>query len=100
MQLPPRKRTPLSPDEAEALAIDALKFLGEDASRLAAFLASTGLGPAELRRQAGSVEFQAGLLDFIASDESLLLVFASERRIDPATVLAARRQLMPDASHD
>jgi hypothetical protein len=98
MQIPPRRRSSLSRDEAEALAIDTLSFLGEDSSRLAGFLAATGLGPAELRKQAGSVEFLAGVLDFVASDESLLLVFASERRVDPATVLAARRQLMPDVA--
>jgi hypothetical protein len=98
MQLPPRKRPLISPDEAETLAIDALSFLGEDVSRLAGFLATTGLGPTELRQQAGSPEFMAGVLDFIASDESLLLVFASERRMDPATVLAARRVLLPDAT--
>lgn len=98
MQLPPRKRTSLSQDEAEALAIDTLHFLGEDTSRLASFLAASGLGPTELRSQAGSVEFMAGVLDFVASDESLLLVFASERRIDPAMVLAARRALLPNAT--
>jgi hypothetical protein len=98
MQLPPRKRSSLSRDDAEALAIDALSFLGEEASRLVGFLAASGIGPAELRRQAGSPEFLAGVLDFVAADESLLLVYASERRVDPATVLAARRILMPDAA--
>jgi hypothetical protein len=98
MQPTPKKRARLSRDEAETLAIDALSFLGEDAGRLAAFLATTGLGPADLRAQARSVAFLAGVLDFIASDESLLLVFASERRIDPASVLSARRLLLPDAA--
>jgi hypothetical protein len=98
MQHPPRKRTALSRDDAEALAIDTLSFLGEDPTRLAGFLTTTGLGPADLRRQAGSVEFLAGVLDFVASDESLLLVFASERHIDPATVMTARHLLMPEAS--
>jgi hypothetical protein len=97
MHFPPHKRSPISQDEAESLAIDMLRFLGEDVSRLAGFLAATGLGPADLRRQAGSTEFLAGVLDFVAADESLLLVFASERRIDPTTVLAAKRQLLPDA---
>ena len=42
----------------------------------------------------------AGILDFIATDESLLLVFASENDIDPAQVLAARRSLLPDAAEE
>jgi hypothetical protein len=89
------KRSPLSPDEAEKLAIDALGFLAGDEGRLAAFLHATGLSPADIRAESGSRDFLAGLLDYIAADESLLLVFTSEQRIDPASVLAARRTLAP-----
>jgi Protein of unknown function (DUF3572) len=97
MSSPPRKRHLLSHEEAEALAIDTLSFLAEDPNRLAGFLRATGLSIADVRSQAGSAEFLAGVLDFVAADESLLLVFASERRIDPATVMAARRSLLPNA---
>jgi len=90
------KHHPLSRDEAESLSIEALSFLAADANRLARFLYATGLVPADIRSQAASAEFLAGILDFIAADESLLLVFASERGIDPAMVLAAKRSLTPD----
>lgn len=96
MSSPPRKRHAVSREEAESLAIDTLSFLGEDTGRLASFLGATGLGLADVRSQAGSAEFLAGVLDFVAADESLLLVFASERRIDPTMVLMARRSLLPD----
>lgn len=94
----PRKRHSLSREEAEALAIDTLSFLAEDANRLASFLRMTGLSLADVRAQAGSAEFLAGVLDFVAADESLLLVFATERRIDPTAVMMARRSLLPDAA--
>ena len=96
MSSPPRKRQSLNREEAEAFAIDTLTFLAEDPGRLASFLGTTGLSPADVRSQAGSAEFLAGVLDFVAADESLLLVFASERRIDPTSVLMARRSLLPD----
>jgi uncharacterized protein DUF3572 len=98
MQPMSRKRHPLSRDEAEALAIDALGFLAAEENRLAAFLQASGLAPADLRCEAGSVEFLAGVLDFVAADESLLLVFASERHLAPETVVIARRKLLPDAA--
>jgi len=94
----PKKRHGLSRDEAEKLAISALGFLAGEEHRLAAFLHLTGLSPADLRREAGTPEFLAGVLDFIAADESLLLVFATEQRIDPMQVMTARQTLMPDGS--
>lgn len=98
MQPKSNKRHLVSRDEAEALAIDALGFLAGEENRLAAFLLTTGLAPADLRRQAGSVEFLAAVLDFLAADESLLLVFASAQHIAPETVLLARHKLLPDAA--
>jgi hypothetical protein len=96
MSSPPRKRHSLSREEAEAFAIDTLTFLAEDPNRLAAFLRVTGFSLADVRAQAGSAEFLAGVLDFVAADESLLLVFASERRVDPTAVMMAKRSLLPD----
>ena len=98
MQSFTKKRHSLSRDEAETLAIAALGFLAGEEHRIIGFVHLTGLSPADLRRAAGSPEFLTGVLDFIAADESLLLVFASEQRIDPTEVMMARRQLMPEAS--
>ncbi len=100
MQNLSRRRNALSLDEAEALAIGALSFLASEEHRLASFLYQTGLSPADLRREAGSTELLAGVLDFIAADELLLLVFAAEQRIDPTRILHARHLLLPDRSAD
>jgi hypothetical protein len=96
MQSLSRKRRALSRDEAEALAISALSFLASEEHRLASFLHVTGMNPGDLRREAESVGFLAGVLDFITADESLLLVFGTEQHIDPALVMEARHLLLPD----
>ena len=96
MQNLSRKRRVLSRDEAEALAISALSFLASEEHRLASFLHLSGMSPKDLRREAGSVAFLAGVLDFITSNESLLLVFGTEQHIDPALVMEARHVLLPD----
>ena len=85
----------LTREAAESLAIEALVFLATDESRLAPFLRATGLDPADIRREADSPEFLAGVLDFLMSDDSLLLVFAGHRGLDPNLIAAARRILMP-----
>ena len=84
----------LSSDDAETLAISALQFLAGDPARLGRFLALTGLGPAELRANAGERHLLAAVLDYLLHDESLLLVFAADNRIAPDQVALAHRSLM------
>ncbi|MEJ2228241.1 MAG: DUF3572 family protein [Alphaproteobacteria bacterium] len=86
----------ISRDEAETLAIDVLGFLAADETRLAAFLRITGLSLADIRKEAASPEFLAGVFDFLLSDDSLLLVFAGHKNLDPNVIGAARRALMPN----
>jgi Protein of unknown function (DUF3572) len=100
MQSFPRKPVGLDRDMAETLAIHALGFIAGEDHRLVGFLEVTGLSPADLRREAGSPGFLAAVLDFIAADESLLLVFAAEQRIDPALVMRARDVLLPGGAGD
>jgi hypothetical protein len=80
-------------EAAEALAVQALGYIGRDADRLGRFLAVTGIGPAEIRAAAAEPGFLAGILDYLASDERLLTDFAAEAGHDPATVAAARLAL-------
>jgi hypothetical protein len=80
-------------DQAETIALTALGFLAEDVQRLGRFLAVTGLGPAELRAEAGSARVLAAVLDHLMKDESLLLVFAASSAIAPELIAAAHRQL-------
>lgn len=80
----------LNHDGAEHLAIEALSFLASNEKRLAQFLQATGYTLAAIRAEAASPEFLAGILDFLLSDESLLLVFASHNGLDPSAIARAK----------
>jgi hypothetical protein len=78
---------------AEALAVQALTYLGQDPERLGRFLSLSGLGPQSLRTAAQETGFLAGVLDHIASDERLLVDFATQAGFAPTDIDRARRVL-------
>jgi hypothetical protein len=88
-----QSRDALSTDEAEGLAIDALRFMAGEPEYLARFLAETGIGPDTLRTAASDPGFLAGVLEFVMSDETLLLTFVEHKRIRPTLVAVARHRL-------
>ena len=53
------------------------------------FLKLTGLEPSEVRARAGTPELSLAVLEHLAGDESLLLVFAASRAIAPESVARA-----------
>ena len=75
------------------LAIQALAFIAEEADRMGAFLAATGIAPDAIRGAARSPDFLAGVLEHMLADESLLLAFAGSAGLDPAEIARARRAL-------
>ena len=78
---------------AEKLAISALSYLAGEPERLGAFLAETGIGPDMIRKAAADPAFLAGLLDYVASDEPLLLAVAEHAGVKPAEVEHAQAVL-------
>ena len=80
-------------EEAENLAIRALSFLGSDPTRAERFLRLTGLSPETLRRAGDDPRFFVSVLDYLLSDERLLMEFASELALAPEVVVAARAAL-------
>jgi hypothetical protein len=76
----------INSDAAEALALQALTFLLSEPQRLTRFLSLTGMGPETLRAAATSPDLQAATLEYLLSDESLLLAFCQEAGADPATI--------------
>ena len=80
-------------DGAETLAVQALSFLAEEPERLGQFLAASGMGPEMIRKAAADPGFLAGVLDFVASDEPLLIAFAQHAGIDPRMVERAQALL-------
>ena len=55
-------------------------------ARLHRFLLATGLEPADLRARAGTPEHAVAVLEHLAGDELLLLVFAEARKIAPESI--------------
>jgi len=78
---------------AEDLAIEALTFIAREPERLGRFLALSGLDPANMREAAAEPGFLAGILDYLAGDETLLLAFAADAATDPTKIDTARRLL-------
>jgi len=76
-------------EAAEALALQGLKFLAEDALRMRRFLDLTGLEPADVRARAGTSEVLAAVLEHLSGDESLLLVFAAGHGVPPQSIAQA-----------
>jgi hypothetical protein len=75
---------------AEMLAIQALSHIAESPERLARFLALTGIEAQSLRDAAQEPNFLLGVLDHLASDETLLREFANAQDVAPEAVTAAR----------
>ena len=78
---------------AETVAVQALSFIASDPERLGLFLASTGIGPGDIRAAAREPLFLAGVLDHLANNEPVMMVFAAESGTEPGSILAARDAL-------
>lgn len=83
----------LTPEGAEALALQALAFIAGDEDRLGRFLAASGFGPAELRARVSDPTTLGFVLDFLLGDEEAVIAFAAEQQIDPAVPARARAML-------
>ena len=98
MQPKNSKSARVSPDEAAAIATQALAYIAGDAARLGRFLAESGLGPENLRKAARDPSFLPAVLDFVLSHEHDLIDFAAMAGIDPKFVGRARDALAGTAS--
>ncbi|MEM1264627.1 MAG: DUF3572 domain-containing protein [Pseudomonadota bacterium] len=79
--------------EAETVATSALAWLAEEPDRIGAFLGTTGLDPADVVAAARTPEFLGAVLDFVLSDDALVLAFASAVKVAPERVGRARAAL-------
>jgi hypothetical protein len=84
---------------AETLALEALAYLASDERRLGALLAQAGWTLGELRVGAGDPAVLAGVLDFVLSDERLVVGFCETAGCAPEMPMRARRAL-PGSSLD
>jgi|GEM_PF-380209 len=89
----PSKRQPIDRDAAEAIALQGLAFLAAEPARIRRFLLATGLEPAAIRVRANTPELMSAVLEHLAADESLLLVFAATHKLAPESIGEAVRML-------
>ncbi len=83
----------MTPEQAEVLALQAITFISTEERALNGFLAQTGAGLDEVKHLIQDRNFLAGILDFMLSDESLLLAFCDHEDLRPEMVVSARRAL-------
>ena len=76
-----------------ALALAALAITLADPRRAQRFLDLTGIGTDELRQRAGDPVLLAGMIGFLEAHEPDLVAVAAEIGVEPAALVAARRQL-------
>jgi len=80
------KAPALDIESAEAIALQGLTFLAQEPARFLRFLKLTGLEPQDARALAGTPELGLAVLEHLAQDESLLLVFAASCAVAPASI--------------
>jgi hypothetical protein len=80
-------------ESAQTVALQALGWLAGQEGPFAAFLSLSGLDAAALRDRAGDPDLLASVLDFLLSDEGLLLDFCREAGLAFDLPLRARAAL-------
>ena len=84
---------PYTSAAAKEIAIRALTFMTSDASILSRFLDVTGWTPVTLDSPDSRAAILAASLDYLMSEEDLLLTFAANSGLDPGEVALAHRAL-------
>ncbi len=85
----------LKPDRLtiKELADLCLQYLAQNPEQLAEFMVQSGLDPQSLRRVVGTAGFAHGLIDYVVSNEPLLLAVATENQLKPARIMSAWAKL-------
>ena len=72
---------------AKGLAGLALQHLVTNPDQLAEFMVQSGLDPSTLRAAMGTSGFTHGLIDYVVSNEPLLLAVASANNLRPESIV-------------
>jgi hypothetical protein len=84
---------PLTPQDAEAIALNALGFLVDSTEVLDRFMHQSGVDATTIRARAQERDFLAAVLDFLMADETLLMDFCEATRTEPKVVQRAIYEL-------
>ena len=83
----------MTADEAETIAFKGLGFLAGSGTYLERFVTTSGVDPAALRDRAEEPDFLAAVVDFLLTDDELLLSFCAAESLDPKQIQMARLAL-------
>jgi hypothetical protein len=84
----------LTPTPQE-LAEFCLNYLVENPEQLAEFMGHSGFDAASLRRAIGTKSFGSGLIDYVVSNEPLLLAICAANSMQPDTAMRVWAKLNP-----
>lgn len=80
-------------ESAETLALRALGWIASDDDLLGRFLGASGASPGDLVAGASDPRFLGAVLDFVLTDDSLVIGFCDDAGYPYAAPLAARAAL-------
>lgn len=83
----------MNSNQAKTLAIQALTFITAEPKYLNEFIAVTGLDPKIIRDNINNDEFLESILDYILSNENLLISYCEAENIDPKSPSIAKSAL-------
>lgn len=83
----------MTAEHAEALALDCLAFRASRSEVFERFAELSGLDPATVRQRAGERDFLSSVLDFMLTNEGLLVDFCESRSADARDLHSARHML-------
>jgi hypothetical protein len=92
------KNSDTNTSQAEVIALDILRFLACEPERFSRFLSLSGLSPQDISTSASQPDFLASVMDYLLSDEKLLLEFAESDSLKPQAIVNLRQKL-PGATH-
>lgn len=78
------------PEHAEILALESLAWLASRPDDMQRFLNLSGMDVAQLRDNAGTAAVSLAVIDFLMSDEPLLIAFCEDSQRDPRKMQSAR----------
>ena len=89
----------ITTSEAETIALRVLTYVAQQDRALQALLAQSGIAPTSLQERLNDPDLLGGILDFLLSNEKLLVDFCEIEKLSPDK-LAHVRQAFPGAPTD
>ncbi len=90
----------MTQDQAEILAFKAIEWLAMHDTYMTRFMALSGLSPGDIMGRSDDKDMLAGIINFLLSDETMLLAFCDDHALDPALPAQAQHRLAGETNSD